>query len=328
MQYPFDTIWKLLKSLPKPDRGSQDSWRTWYETSWSHLSHSKLIDVNTHLDITRAKLVALTLCWIVNDFVGATYEYCEDYELYWNDWRRDMEISPLFAFVIATEAKSCSPSLSEAEIYQEAGTCTCEEDLTVDSSEFESDLSARICSMVALELRTKIVDLLAEGFGDSSLLFASLYMASQSLDPVDKFRQLDLEELEEVESELADEEESIRERERLEARRGELLGMEYQDDLKQEQEFEELDEIEDALEEMQSSIPNKEKLEKRREELLRSINRENIKQLAYDAAVDDILNGSLSFGDEEFNQRLNGIDWCRNGCSVVNSGSPSVYHDE
>ncbi len=67
---------------------------------------------------------------------------------------------------------------------------------------------------------------------------------------------------------------------------------------------EELEEIEEDLEN-EDVLPNERlDLEARRDDLIRILNREDLLQLAYEESVNEILNGTIDFSDEEFNQRL------------------------
>jgi hypothetical protein len=71
----------LFSKLKKPDYGTTESWSSWYEQAWAHLSKAGLTTIATPLDLTRIKLRIAATCWLSLDFVAAmqSNEYCNTF---------------------------------------------------------------------------------------------------------------------------------------------------------------------------------------------------------------------------------------------------------
>lgn len=282
MQYSFDDIWKSIQSLPKPDVFSDESWKSWYLVAWEHLTNADLLNLEAPIDITRCRLRGFALCWLAHDFCAASFGEESSPELYWNDWLSDFQISPLDALVVGTESQPCGTALSGAVVFQSDDFATGDDVFDFSIEESESDLIARVCCLAAMRLRPAIVNALVSGFGDESLLFANLYVASRDLNSLEECEQDRLNgEIEEIESELQHE----------------------------------------------SDPKFILRLTSRLESLKEAVASEILVQRVRNKAIDAALNGPIYIGDEETCSRLNGLDWCREGCRVVVAGIPSVQRE-
>lgn len=282
MQYPFEMIWKSIQLLPKPDVFSEESGKRWCEQAWKYITDANLVDLRSPIDITRARLCGFTLWWLAHDFCAACFGEDSCPELEWNEWSEKLEISPLFALVVGTESQLCNEALSNALVYQTDELFIYDGEFDFSFDENESDLASRVCALAAMRHRQKVVDAIVSGFGDESLLFASLYVATRDLDRIVE-RQMDelTEEAEEIEDKLQDES------------------------------------APEIIREMTSRL----------EDIEQEIKPENLNQLARDKAINDALNGPISFCDEDSVSRMNGVDWCGGGCRVVITGLPSVQRE-
>ncbi len=282
MQYPFEMIWKSIRLLRKPDVFSEESGKRWCEEAWTHITDANLLDIHSPIDITRARLCGFTLWWLAHDFCAACFGEDSSPELEWNEWFEKFEISPLSALVVGTESQPCNEALSNALVCQTEELSIYDGEFDFSFDESESDLASRVCALAAMRLRHRVVDAIVSGFGDESLLFASLYVATRDLDRIVE-RQMDelTEEAEEIEDKLQDESDP------------EIIR----------------------------------KLTSRLEDIKQENKPENLNQLARDKAINEALNGPISFGDEDSCSRMNGVDWCREGCRVVITGVPSVQRE-
>jgi hypothetical protein len=206
MQYPFDMIWKTIQSLPKPDRGDVESWKSWYAEAWQHITDAGFVDIHSPIDVTRARLYGFVLCWLAHDFCAASFGEDSGPELYWSEWIESWHISPLDALVIGTESKPCGDALSDALVFQTEDMSDFDSEFDCEVGENESDLAARVCTLAAMRLRPKLVSALVLSFGNKSSLFASLYGACIDWEQVAAYQRDSLEdEIERIEDQLEDE---------------------------------------------------------------------------------------------------------------------------
>jgi|GEM_PF-6365868 len=206
MQYPFEMIWKSIRSLRKPDVFSVESGKRWCEEAWKHVGDAKLVDIHSPIDITRARLCGFALWWLAHDFCAESFGEDSCPELEWNEWIDQFEISPLFALIVATEAQPSQEALSEALVFQTEELSISDGEFDISFDDIKSDLVPRVCALAAMRLRQRVVDALVAGFGDESLLFASLYVACRDLDRIVERQQDELnDETEQIEDKLQDE---------------------------------------------------------------------------------------------------------------------------
>jgi hypothetical protein len=179
MQLSWRFVEKLFQNVDYPVWGDGRAWDRWYEEAWTHFVESGLAEAETPIDGVRIKLRILALCWLAHDFCSATYG--DRIDLYWTDLGESLEIEPLLAIVSVADGKTVRQSLADAVVLTERGWFADEEEaLATVPDELTDDLTARITAYAAFRHRDEVVEALLKGFGDMSMLFASMYANCRS----------------------------------------------------------------------------------------------------------------------------------------------------
>lgn len=280
MEFQWKYAEPLLAKLDFPDYGSNDRWRFWYEEAWSHMSKAGIAQVQTPLDDTRVRLRILALCWLAHDFCGAAFSdpYCSC--PYWSEWIKVADIDALWAVLTATDQELIHGVVTESGLMSTDNIEEQDGELLYYKEEIQQDVALKLVMAAVYTQRHEVAAALLDGFGGSSLLFASMYGNCGWIEK------------------------------EIERRRDSL--------------DEELDDLEEQLEDA-SCEETANKLKKEIETVRQQLDDGALNQIVVEEVRVQALTDNIFYGDDESAERLNGFQWCEDGCPVVIRGDPELY---
>lgn len=287
MEFEWTEAKPLFAKLDFPDYGSNERWMCWYEEAWSHMSGAGITQVQTPLDDTRVRLRILALCWLAHDFCAAAFSEPECSCPSWNEWIDVAEIDP-WAVLTATDKKVLKKVVAKSRLMSSDNID--EEGLDLDTQTLHDDVALRLVMAAVRAQRGTVAAALLHGLGGSSLLFASMYGNCGWIeDEIDRRR-------ESLEEELEDLEEQLEERvDDLEEQFGEVLSDESVNKLRKK--------IEAVRQQLDDG----------------ALNQSIVEEIRTRTLTDDIF-----FGDADSAERMNGFQWCDEGCPVEIRGEPEL----
>ena len=287
MEFEWTDAKPLFAKLDFPDYGSNERWMCWYEEAWSHMCKAGITQVQTPLDDTRVRLRILALCWLAHDFCAAAFSDPGCSCPYWDEWINVVEIDPSDVLTIINE-KVVERVVAKSRMI--TGDDIDEEGRDVDTQTLHEDVALRLVMAAARAQRGTVAAALLHGFGGSSLLFASMYTNCGWIEnEVDRRR-------ESLEEELEDLEEQLEER---------------------------VDDLEEQVGEI-SSDESSNKLREKIEAVRQQLDDEALNQSVVEDIRTHAVNDDIFFGDADSAERMNGFQWCDEGCPVEIRGEPEL----
>ena len=278
----------LLSGLGRPDYGTQEGWERFYEQAWGHLAKAGLTKVKSPLDLTRIKLRISALGWIALDFVAASQqdEYANPF--YWCEWIKSLGIEPLAALITSIDEPEMREVLSQhldsSEIEIEDNE---DEGIFADDEDLQQELPNKIVTVAAEYQRQEVVHALVEGFGGEPQLFLALYLACRDIHSL----------ISDKESELEDELFNLREQ-----FEDELIWLN----------------AESVKDECKNNI---ERLRKKIECFESMLEHESLRDMVIEELTDEAFFEPSVYDDDEAHcERMNGFNWCMEGCPIQNLG--------
>lgn len=173
MQISWEHIEPLFRSLEDPNCGERKIWDRWYQEAWSHVVDAGLANPVAPIDGVRIKLRVLALWWLVYDFCATALNesLCE---FYWKDLLSKMDIDPMTAFLTVAGDESIERSLSSAEVLQPEMFNEAEP-IGYIPHEVVEDMTVHVIAFATFRQRADVVNALLDGFGSTSMLFASMH---------------------------------------------------------------------------------------------------------------------------------------------------------
>lgn len=292
MEFKWQYAKELFSKLSTPDYGTTNSWNSWYEQAWGHLSKGGLTKVETPLDLTRIKLRIAATCWLSLDFVAAMQgnEYCNTF--YWSDWISDLGIDPTWAIATAIDDEGMREVIQtlmdskdmEHEESDEEGIFFYGE----DGDDIGENLDVKVVAAAAEMQRDLVWTALIDQLDGSPELFLCLYTACADIESLVEERK------DEIESEIDD----------------------LQEDLDQELLFE--------PEEAAESVENQERIDrlrKRVEARESKLDDDSIREMIMDELREKAFSVSgFGWEDEDDIERMRAFEWCETGCEIINKG--------
>ena len=287
----LDFQWKyaapLFSGLRQPDYGNKECWERLYEQAWGHLAKAGLTKVKSPLDLTRIKLRIAAVGWIALDFVAASQqcEYANPFS--WCEWIESLGIEPLAALITSIDEPEMREVLSQHLDSSEIEIEEYEHEGIFVDEDVQDEMYKKIVAAAAEYQRQGVVDALVEGFGGEPQLFLALYLACRDIQSLvlDK------------ESELEDELSNLTEQFEDELNRLNAESDEYESKKNVERLRNEIKCIESMLEH-----------ESLRETVIEELTNEAFCELAFSNQDDDDF------------ERMNGFNWCMEGCPIQNLG--------
>jgi hypothetical protein len=278
----------LLSGLGRPDYGTKESWERLYEQAWGHLAQAGLTKVKSPLDLTRIKLRIAALGWIAMDFVAASQQCEYANPFYWWKWIESLGIEPLSALITSIDEPEMREVLSQHLDSSEIEIKEDENDgIFADDQELQEELPNKIVAVAAEYQRQLVVNALAKGFGGEPELFLALYLACRDIQTL----------ISDKESELEDELFDLREQ--------------FEDELNWLNAESVTDECNKNIERLRNEIKCFESMLEH--ESLRETVIEELRNEAFDEP-------SIFADDEAHFERMNGFNWCMEGCPIENLG--------
>ena len=288
----LDFQWKyaapLLSGLRQPDYGTQEGWERLYEQAWGHLAKAGLTKVKSPLDLTRIKLRIAALGWIALDFVAASQECEYANPFYWREWIESLGIEPLSALITSIDEPEMREVLSQ---HLDSSEIEIEEDenegIFADDQELQEELPKKIVAVAAEYQRQLVVNALAKGFGGEPELFLALYLACRDIQSL----------ISDKESELEDELFNLREQ--------------FEDELNWLNAESVTDECKKNIERLRKEIKCFESM----------LEHESLREAVIEELRNEAFDEPSVFADDEAHfERMNGFNWCMEGCPIQNLG--------
>ena len=288
----LDFQWKYAAPLfsglrLQPDYGTKEGWERLYEQAWGHLAKAGLTKVKSPLDLTRIKLRIAALGWIALDFVAASQQCEYANSFYWCEWIESLGIEPLAALTTSIDEPEMREVLKQ---YFDSSEIEIEEDehegIFADDDAQEG-LDKKIVAVAAEYERWEVVHALVEGFGGEPELFLALYLACRDIQSL----------ISDKESELEDE--LFKLREQFEDELNWLNAESVKDECKAN-----IDRLRNEIKWFESMLEH---------ESLRETVIEELRNEAFDEP-------SVFADDEAHFERMNGFNWCMEGCPIQNLG--------
>lgn len=183
MEFQWQHAKILFSKLQKPAYGTTESWSSWHEQAWGHLTKAGLTTVTTPLNLTRIKLRIAATCWLGLDFVAAmqSNEYCNVF--YWSDWSSELQIEPIWAMATAIGDQGMREVIKtymddpdiEHEVCDEEGVFFYDDDLCEHRDE-------KVVAAAAEVQRDLVCTALINELNGSHELFLSLYIAGTDIE--------------------------------------------------------------------------------------------------------------------------------------------------
>lgn len=281
----------LFSKLEKPDYGTTESWSSWYEQAWGHLTKAGLTTVTTPLDLTRIKLRIAATCWLSLDFVAAmqSNEYCNTF--YWSDWISELQIDPTWAMATAVDDQGMreviETLMDDSGIVQEVG----DEDEIIFYGDNGDDpcknLDAKVVAAAAAMQRDLVCTAMIDQLEGSHILFLGLYTACVDIENLVEERK------DETESEI----EELRED----------LDYALSNTPK---EANDLAEHQERIDRLRIQIKCQESY----------LDDGSIRETVMERLRDTAFGPGEPFGWEDDVERMSAFDWCHSGCEIINTG--------
>ncbi len=281
----------LFAKLTTPDYGATQSWISWYEIAWGHLSNAGLTKVETPLDLTRIKLRIAATCWLSLDFVAAMQanEYCNTF--YWSDWISELGIDPTWAMATALDDQGMREVIATQMDDPGMEHEECEDEGIIFFEENGDDIVEKtgvtvIAAAVTMQ-RDLVCDALINQLDGSHMLFLCLYTACMDIDRLTHKRK------DEIEDEIDE--------------------LQY-----------DLDALSIATEEVRDLPEHHKRIESLRTEIERlegCLDDSSIRETVMEQLLVDAFSGSpIGWEDENDIERMRAFEWCHTGCAIINLG--------
>jgi len=292
MEFKWQFAKDLFAKLKTPDYGAKQSWISWYEIAWGHLSNAGLTKVETPLDLTRIKLRIAATCWLSLDFVAAMQadEYCNSF--YWSDWISELGIDPTWAMATAIDDKGMrevietqmdNPGMEHEECDDE-GIVFFDE----NGDHFDENTGAKVVAAAAAMQRDLVCDALINQLGGDFELYLCLYTACVDIERLANKRKYEIEdEIDELQYDLDD--------------ALSIATVEEKD----------LPEHHKRIESLRTEI----------ERLEGCLDDSSIRETVMEQLRNDAFSCSpIGWEDEDDVERMRAFDWCHTGCAIINVG--------
>jgi hypothetical protein len=291
MEFKWQHAKDLFAKLTTPDYGATQSWISWYEIAWGHLSNAGLTKVETPLDLTRIKLRIAATCWLSLDFVAAMQanEYCNTF--YWSDWISELGIDPTWAMATALDDQGMREVIATQMDDPGMEHEECDDEGIIFFEENGDDIVEKtgvtvIAAAVTMQ-RDLVCDALINQLDGSHMLFLCLYTACMDIDRLTHKRK------DEIEDEIDE--------------------LQY-----------DLDALSIATEEVRDLPEHHKRIESLRTEIERlegCLDDSSIRETVMEQLLVDAFSGSpIGWEDENDIERMRAFEWCHTGCAIINLG--------